>query len=207
MMLLNDEERVRAERFHFERHRRRFTVARAMMRWLLAHYLDASPQDLVFDYNKYGKPELNNAQGISFNLSHSADMALLAIGQQHALGVDLEFFSARPYLDIGANLFSDAEMQALRALPLRFQTLGFFHIWAQKEAFIKACGLGLSYPTQAFTVPILPGPAVSILDPQHNRSWQMVSFMPQTACCAALCHDAAVTSLVHQRIDPRLCLS
>lgn len=192
--LLRVDEILRANRFHFERHRRRFIIARSLLRLLLARYLQVSPADIVFDYNAHGKPFIRDASSIEFNLSHSDDLALLAIGQQAPLGIDLEFFSNRPYRGIAKNLFSDAECKALNQLTRFTRPLGFFHIWAQKEAFIKATGLGLAYPTQEFTVPHHLPSNQAVYDVRHQKTWQLISFMPQVACCAALCFEPQVVT-------------
>lgn len=193
--LLSKDELERANRFHFDRHRRRFIVARATLRLILAKYLQQDPAQLCFDYNKQGKPELDNQQGIEFNLSHSEDLALLAVGQFFPLGVDLEFFSSRPYEGIAKTLFSSLELKHFLALPNLLKPQAFFHIWAQKEAFIKATGLGLSYPTQDFSVPIHPPSEEIVPDLLHNKHWKVISFMPQVACNAALCCHPDVNTI------------
>jgi len=192
--LLSPDEFTRANRFHFPRHRRRFTLARSLMRLILAHYLDSSPDALTFSYNKQGKPELLNLP-LSFNLSHSGDYAVLAVGKHHPMGIDLEFFSARPYKGIARTAFSPQENQALNLLPATIQPFAFFQTWSQKEAFIKACGLGLSYPTQQFSVPILGANNTLIYDEIHQISWRMLSFMPHPACSAALCYHPQIKTL------------
>ena len=198
---LNLDEANRAKRYHFPRHQRRFTVARATMRLILAHYLHVPPAQLHFTYNKQGKPHLLHPSSLQFNLSHSGDLALLAVGQQFPLGIDLEFFSARPYEGIGKHLFSEAEILGLKKVDNLLKPLVFFHIWAQKEAFIKACGLGLSYPTQQFDVPTFPKTNQAIMDPLHGIKWKMVSFMPKIACSAALCYDPRVKDIRYCHFD------
>ena len=193
--LLSSDERERANRFHFPRHKRRFVVARAMMRLILGRYLNARPYQLEFTYNAYGKPGIAHPSGLEFNISHSGELAILAVGQKHSLGIDLEFFSARPYAGIGKQLFSSLERDTLANLPAMLTPLAFFHIWAQKEAFIKASGLGLHYPTEQFDVPALPLAPKEIRDSIHNTSWQLLSFMPQVACCAALCHHKNIQEI------------
>lgn len=205
--LLNEEEKIRARRFHFPRHQRRFIVARAMMRQILALYLNEKPQQLSFDYNKQGKPGLTHKSLIEFNLSHSGELALLAVGQGTSLGVDLEFFSDRPYDDMGKNLFSPAERTELANQSPRTKPLVFFHIWSQKEAFIKASGLGLSYPTEQFTVPILSSSDVEIYDSLHKVFWKIRPFMPEIACSAALCYNPAVTTLRKITVKPEQILA
>jgi 4'-phosphopantetheinyl transferase len=70
--LLSNDETTRARRFHFARHQRRYTVARAMLRLILAHYLQLSPAKLEFTYNSHGKPGLSDSP-LEFNLSHSGE--------------------------------------------------------------------------------------------------------------------------------------
>lgn len=199
--LLNDEEIIRAERYHFARHKRRFTVARAMLRIILAKYVSAAnPANLCFNENKYGKPSLINPNNIQFNLSHSKDLALLAIGKDFPLGIDLEYFSARPYQGIAEQMFSNKEINALKEQSNLLKPLTFFHTWAQKEAFIKACGLGLSYPTKSFDVfHGCPNDEI-IIDKTNNTKWRMISFMPKIACSAALCHNPLIKEIRYKII-------
>lgn len=192
--ILNSEELARAARFHFERHQRRFASARTRLREILAAYLAADAASLEFEYNKHGKPELLNQQGLQFNLSHSGDMALLAIGKEFPLGVDLEIYSARPYLGIAKQLFSPAEQKAIHNASSATRTALFFKIWAQKEAFIKACGLGLAYPTEQFTV-ALHKDSGEVYDNLHQQNWKIQSFMPAIAVSAALCCHPSIKSI------------
>jgi len=152
LALLNPEEQARARRFHFAKHQRRFIVARALMRTILGRYLDEDPKRLIFAYNKHGKPELEHFAEIHFNLSHSGEFFLLAVGQKFPLGIDLEQHSERPYEGLSQANFSQEEHARLMQAPLESRAAVFFVIWSQKEAFMKACGMGLAYPL-AFTVP------------------------------------------------------
>ncbi|STY29776.1 phosphopantetheinyl transferase [Legionella wadsworthii] len=201
--LLNSEEQARAERFYFSKHRRRFANARAIMRIILSNYLNISAEDLEFSYNSHGKPEITNGAKLQFNLSHTEDLALLAVGKGFPLGVDVEKYSARPYVGIAKSLFSDQEFDEFIKVPLALRPAIFFHVWAQKEALIKACGLGLSYPTKNFSVPIIMPTKLLVNDPLHNITWQLRSFMPEVACSGALCHHPTVREIRHGLIDPQ----
>lgn len=191
---LSDDELARANRFHFEKHRQRFTVARAGMRLILAQYQDISPDQLAFTTNAHGKPALTTAH-FGFNLSHSADLALLAVSQHLEIGVDVEYFSSRSFLGIAKHCFSDTEIQHLSTLSVTDCMLGFFEIWSQKEAFIKAVGMGLAYPLKDFSVQIHPTTDYIILDPLTGISWNMYSFMPEPTCCAAVCVPPSITTI------------
>jgi 4'-phosphopantetheinyl transferase len=190
--ILTPEELARGRRFHFARHQRRFMTARSMVRVILGRYLNILPAEIQFIYNPQGKPKVQTPDFLEFNLSHSRDTALLAIGQHYELGIDIEFFSARSYAGIARYIFSDQEIKSLNQASLALQPLYFFHLWAQKEALIKACGLGLSYPTKQFDLLGLPPAKHEIFDPKFNKPWRIISFMPHIASCAALCYHPEV---------------
>lgn len=191
--LLDDDEQQRASRFYFPKHQRRFTVARAVLKAILGKYLQQNPHSLAFQYNLHGKPSVTNSHALQFNLSHSCDLALLAIGKTNPLGIDVEFFSDRPYDNIANQMFSPAEVSPFLLLESALKPFSFFHVWAQKEAFIKSLGIGLSYPTQSFTVPIWPnGLPVFIQDSLTNQNWKLLSFMPKIAACASICVNPMV---------------
>lgn len=193
--LLNADEISRANRFYFNQHKRRFTTARATMRIILARYLNTAPERLEFTFNNHGKPSVVNTQKLQFNLSHTGDLALLAVGKAYPLGVDVEQFSARSYEGIAKISFSELELQDFMNAPKELKPALFFHIWSQKEAFIKACGLGLAYPTKEFHVPTIIPTKQLVDDPLHNTTWQLRSFMPKVGCAGALCHHPTVREI------------
>lgn len=199
--LLNADERARGDRFYFSRHKRRFKTARATLRVILAKYLNTAPDRLEFTYNAYGKPSVVNSQKLQFNISHTGDLAILAVGKSFPLGVDIEHYSARPYEGIAKNLFSDQEYAELMKVSSSLKPAVFFHVWAQKEAFIKACGLGLSYPTKDFNVPTSIPTKQLVDDPLHNMTWQLRSFMPKALCSGAICHHPTVREIRHGMIE------
>ena len=205
MGLLNAEEQQRARRFHFERHTRQFMVARATMRWVLGHYLQEPPEGLYFKYNAQGKPYLRHPVSIQFNLSHSGEQALLAVGSQFPMGIDIEYYSEREYTGIAKQIFSQSEILALNQEPQALKAQAFFDIWAQKEAFIKATGLGLSYPTEEFTVGLSSkvGPYQIIYDKKHDRYWKMTTFAADSTSAAALCCDLSINRLRKITVNPQ----
>jgi 4'-phosphopantetheinyl transferase len=194
--ILSSDEIERANRYYFERHRRRFIVARVRLRQILARYLSLDPMKICFDYNEQGKPMIKApSTNLQFNLTHSKESGLLALCHHHPVGIDIEFFSARPFIGIGKQLFSDAEIQALKKLPSYLLPAAFFHIWSQKEALIKAIGLGLSYPTKAVDLPIIPPSQTELIEPIYQTHWKISSFSPALACAAAVCHHPDITQI------------
>jgi 4'-phosphopantetheinyl transferase len=154
-LLLDAGERARAERFVFERHRRRFTAARGLLRETLAAELGGDPAALRFEYGPRGKPRLaaGSDDGLRFNVSHSGELLLIALARGAELGVDVE--AVRPDIDhaaIARRFFSACEQAALLALPDPLRARGFFAIWTRKEAYVKLLGGGLSIPLDGFDV-------------------------------------------------------
>ncbi len=153
--LLAPDERRRADRYRFERHRSRYVVGRATLRLLLARYLDVGPGEMEIGYGEFDKPYL--AGGPSFNLSHSGTVVLYAFAAAGELGIDVElddagFSSER----IAERFFSPSEVSVLRALPADAQPRAFLACWTRKEAFIKARGDGLSLALDSFDVTLSP---------------------------------------------------
>src|SRR5215208_1888375 len=80
--ILSAAERVRAARFKFSDHRRRYIAAHVALRRILARYLELDPSRLEFCRGAQGKPDLilqPNQPPLRFNLSHSHDAALIAV--------------------------------------------------------------------------------------------------------------------------------
>jgi len=199
-ILLSDEEQTRAKRFHFAHHQHHFTRARMHLRLVLARYLDTSPENLVFEYAEHGKPYLPKHPELHFNLSHSGTRALLAVGKTHPLGVDIEKFSDRPYEGIGSHVFSDEENAVLKTIHPSLKPMVFFNFWAQKEAFIKMLGLGLSYPTSRLTVPTFSSAHNTVFDPVYQSTSNILAFMPRLAYCAALCHHPSINNITYTEL-------
>jgi 4'-phosphopantetheinyl transferase len=141
-------EQSRAVKFTFERDRRRFIVAHAALRHILARYVKDDAEQLHFVDGPNGKPKLAAplaASGVQFNLSHSHERALLAVSQGAEIGVDIEFVRADfGFHEVANQFFTEREVAALRALPPALQRHAFYKCWTSKEAFLKAKGTGLS---------------------------------------------------------------
>jgi 4'-phosphopantetheinyl transferase len=183
--LLAEDERGRADRFHFERDRQRFTVGRGTLRLLLSRYLQLEPDTLKFDYGDRGKPKLANLpddRSIQFNLSHSHGLALYAFTRRHQIGVDVEQVRPIERLDQLANrFFSPQESAFLKTLAPIAQQEAFFRFWTSKEAYVKACGVGLSQPTQEIEISLKPGQEqlISIAeDMKLAEAWKLKLLIP-----------------------------
>ncbi|WP_107670767.1 4'-phosphopantetheinyl transferase superfamily protein [Cyanothece sp. BG0011] len=146
--LLNEEEKIKAQRFRFEKHQQRYTLARSSLRKILSFYLGISPQDIKFQYNEYGKPELLdkiNTINLQFNVSHSENIAIYGITCDYLIGVDIEYI--RPMSEaenLARRFFSQAEFEQISLLSSQEKEREFFKLWTAKEAYLKAIGKGIS---------------------------------------------------------------
>lgn len=116
---LSHDERARAARFCLERVRKRFVIARGILRAILSSYLGIEPSQVQFRYGPYGKPYLSGRNGcpLRFNLTHSHELTLCAVAYDREIGVDLEHIRSIPDIDqIADDHFTARENAALRAL-------------------------------------------------------------------------------------------
>ncbi len=164
---LHEDELQRANRFHFEKHRKHFVAGRGFLRYVLGRYLDTNPKVLRFSYSEYGKPALDGEHRNSrlrFNMSHSHEVALLALTQDHRIGVDVEHIRADfATEEIARRFFSPFEVDCFNLLESQEQVAAFFRCWTRKEAFIKATGKGLSQSLDEFDVTLAPGVDAALL--------------------------------------------
>lgn len=164
---LSDEESARAERFVFERDRRRYVAAHIALRETLSTVTGAPAAELSFDVGAFGKPSLAAPSPLHFNLSHSAGAGLIAInvsddetdsGDATEIGVDIEVLRPLSYsAALAEAYFTAAEQRGLADTAPPDRDLAFLTCWTRKEACVKALGLGLSIDTRSFEVGVTLG--------------------------------------------------
>jgi len=151
--LLDDAERARSARFHFERDRGRYVVAHAALRRLLAQRTAHDAAALVIEAGPYGKPYLAHARRCAFSLSHCEDLALVALADDGEIGVDLE--RVRPLADLDGlarQCLTLHERHEIDGLAPADRSLAFLRRWTRKEACLKALGAGLHIEPSTFAV-------------------------------------------------------
>lgn len=181
LALLSEDERERAERFHFELDRFHFVFRRVLLRKLLSQYTGQEVSDLRFQYGEHGKPSLaglKKGKACHFNCSHSKDKVLLAFSASGPLGVDCEYTKREvDFVGITKRFFSNAEIAAFLSLPEHHRRDAFYNCWTRKEAFLKAKGMGLSIGLNQFDVSLRPGEPAKLLRTRYNekdaREWSL----------------------------------
>jgi 4'-phosphopantetheinyl transferase len=141
---LHRDERARASRFHSRRDRDRFVASRGSLRHILARYLGERPERVRLGYTPAGKPFLRDHPDLHFNLSHAADLTLVAVSRGRPLGVDIEGVPSGSVVDTTSRLvLSQPEYGELRRLSGPTLCERFARFWTRKEAYIKADGRGM----------------------------------------------------------------
>jgi 4'-phosphopantetheinyl transferase len=197
MRALSDAEHIRAGQFCFERERKRFITGRGLLRIILGRYLATSPDHLQLRQSAAGKPALaacHARQGIEFSVSHSRGLVLYAVTCNARVGIDMEYVRTIPNTGhIAERIFSLRENAVFRALPLEQRRAAFFWGWTRKEAYLKACGEGLSRPLNQIDVslaPFEPARPLSIQGaPQAPSGWSLRELAPAPGYVAALASE------------------
>ncbi|MGL4501095.1 MAG: 4'-phosphopantetheinyl transferase family protein [Planktothrix sp.] len=142
--ILADHELKRARRFKFERDQQAFIIARGILRIILGHYLNLSPEQIKFKYSSNGKPSLDqDPSPLHFNLSHAQGKAIYAIALEENIGIDIEYIRETEVLSLAKRFFCESEYRWLNSLDSEAQYPAFFRLWTCKEAYLKATGEGL----------------------------------------------------------------
>jgi 4'-phosphopantetheinyl transferase len=179
--LLDPDEQGRAARFIVPMPRVQFILSRAFLRVTLGQYLGIDPGEVRFRTAEHGKPELAEDNGLHFNLSHTEGTTMIAVTRAGRVGVDVE--RIRENLDplaLGKRFFSPQESEWLGSQPVEKRFAAFFGCWTAKEAYVKACGSGLSVPLDGFGVIPQTGTAELHLEiygkPEESKRWSMWQF-------------------------------
>lgn len=162
--LLNADEQARAIAIKNELRSRRYVIVHGHLRNLLASTVNELPETLRIIKSGHGKPYLADYPDVAFNLSHTGDTMVVAIGRNCRLGVDIETCKPRVTLTaLVGKCFAEVEAAWWRALPEAEKNFEFYRFWTRKEAFVKAAGHGISL-----------GLNRCIVNPENPATWMSV---------------------------------
>lgn len=198
--LLDGCERDRADRFVHDRDRHRFITAHAGLRLALAAETGQPPRTIKFTTTPRGKPQLER-HVLSFNLSHSGTIALVATCRGSAVGVDVETAGRLRDLDGLAGMVMTPDEQArFASLPQDQCQLVFMRLWTRKEALLKADGRGLMYDPRKVNVGIDDcEERVIVLD---DISWTLRDIRMASDLAATVCVSGPLTSIQQRDVAP-----
>jgi len=150
-----------------EQPRRRWLASRWAVRRVLAGYLGQAPGEIEIVEGENGKPRLPGGE-LQFNLSHSGDLALIAVSEDRPVGVDLERLDpARDFLALAERALDQQDLAAVRAVAPGDRPGVFYPAWVRHEARLKCLGAGLTGPFPDSPVAVLqvdagPGYAAAV---------------------------------------------
>lgn len=205
--LLDADERQRAARFRFAADRHAFIAAHALVRTVLSVATPAmAPAAWRFTATDHGRPEIAPAlaeqagiPALRFNLTHTRRLVAVAVCRGHDVGLDTEDATRETLtMDLAARFFAPAEVAQAAALPPAPRREALYAFWTLKEAYIKAVGLGLSVPLDAFAftlAPVMTDPPTISFTPRHPgdpAEWLFRRFrpLPDHPMALALRHPA-----------------
>jgi 4'-phosphopantetheinyl transferase len=123
---------------------KRYVEIHGRLRNLLAQTLNEPPEQIRIKKAEHGKPYLADYPELAFNLSHTADRAMIAVARQCQLGVDIEICKPRHNLSgLVEKCFAKEEAAYWEQLSEPQKIQAFYRFWTQKEAFVKATGRGI----------------------------------------------------------------
>lgn len=133
--------------------RKRSLVGHVALRLVLGEVTATAPERLRFERRcghcggaGHGKPHLAGRSDLDFSLSHSGELALIAVARGRRVGADVERVRERTdVLAIARGSLSTRERQILECLePDEARRAAFFRCWTRKEAYLKGLGTGLA---------------------------------------------------------------
>ncbi len=121
--------------------RRRAAASDALRQILAAHLPEGADVELLS--GEHGKPRLVRG-GLEFNLSHSGEIALVAVSAEHPVGVDVEEVQPdRDPVALAERALGADDVLAVREADPAERDLAFHQRWARHEARLKCLGVGI----------------------------------------------------------------
>lgn len=129
---------VRASRYKFSQDAYNFVLGRLMLKKALQTLGLPEISLSEMTYNEAGKPLMD---GIAFSISHSQDLVACAFATNGNIGLDVEYPRAIKRSHF-RHCFNDKEWDLIQEDESMHT---FYQFWTQKEAILKANGLGLAH--------------------------------------------------------------
>ncbi len=141
---LTREEQDRAAAFRFEKDSIGFMAGRYLQRSILSSYTGIAAEDLHIAVGEHGKPYLADKTALTFNLSNTEGLSILAISRDcTVVGIDAEIHSTLLEEETAQLICSASELATLSALQGAERQSLLLTYWTLKESFLKATGEGL----------------------------------------------------------------
>lgn len=145
--LIEEEDRKQILRYQFWQDRQRSLLGHLLSRYAIIQEYALTNKEIQIRRHAYGKPYIKDYSQIHYNISHSGEWVVVAIGKS-PIGIDVE--NRREDWDlIGERVFSESEKYWSQNSYKRKAIL-----WTIKEAYVKYLGTGLSKSLNSFSIDI-----------------------------------------------------
>lgn len=145
--LIEEEDRKQILRYQFWQDRQRSLLGHLLSRYAIIQEYALTNKEIQIRRHAYGKLYIKDYSQIHYNISHSGEWVVVAIGKS-PIGIDVE--NRREDWDlIGERVFSESEKYWSQNSYKRKAIL-----WTIKEAYVKYLGIGLSKSLNSFSIDI-----------------------------------------------------
>jgi 4'-phosphopantetheinyl transferase len=173
ILLLSEEERVRAVAFHDAQKRIQYITAHYFVRTVLSDYTNIPPAELIFNKGKNDKPFLKNVP-LHFNLSYRSGEIVLAVSDSLEVGIDIEQAINVPDMESFLNtFFTPYERRIILTAKEERRNEIIFNLWTFKESFIKAIGKGIDTYVNRLDFSIFLNQATSTIPGYRSERWSV----------------------------------
>lgn len=155
---IQEEERVRIQKFAYEADAKASLAGRLMLRRAVALLTNQKNNEFKLGRSSRGRPFLGGHDGLQVNVSHAGQMTVLAANHQPAgceqrflLGVDVmpikdsRIDRTENFFHLMRRQFTENEWESIRQnCDEEAQLQSFYRHWCLKESYVKAVGTGLN---------------------------------------------------------------
>lgn len=207
--VLSLRERDQAEKYKIKELRDRYILSKGILRQLLADYLTCETQEIKFEFNDYGKPDVavsSTVADIRFNLSHSNNLAVFAFVKNRRIGIDVEQVQEIPDMEGVVNLcFSEFEKEWFYKISPAERKNIFYKIWTTKEAYMKAIGKGFSFSPVKINLELNSKNETIFKEiiEDHLKRWKLFSFRPKPDFISSIVVENNDYAIEHFNINPQ----
>ena len=151
LQMVNKEKQEKIKHFYRLEDSVRSLFAELIVRKTICEKYNIPNSDVEFWANEFGKPFLAGTDDFNFNVSHSSEWIVCAVGNR-PLGVDIEKIKEIEIGDMVKYFFSRQELETIKKISDCDKIKYFYELWTLKESYVKAIGKGRYIPLNSLTL-------------------------------------------------------
>ncbi len=207
--LLDAEGSNKLRRFRAAEDRRDYAAAHALLRRMLtAAAPNIPPEEWRFERTSGGKPYLPATLAgnppIRFSLSHTHGLVACVVSRDAEVGVDAECGSRTMDVDLlMPSVCSVDEQRQISAAAPSTRAQRFLDLWTLKEAYVKACGVGITVALDQVSFDLRSPSAISASLPEKTaENWwlALIRLSEESRIAVAVSTDPRTTPMLDAAI-------